>query len=334
MTAVGYASTTGDARKVDVSGDTMTGDLRLNDSTPDTDQSATSKAYVLAAVAGAGTGTPSGTVTAETSFGQASAAGAATSYSRGDHTHGTPTLPSASTSVAGVVQLDGTAADIAALGSQAAGSVGKAADAGHVHPTTGVVLTSGDQVVNGEKTFNTNIPVFPATDPAFDNQGARKAYVDKMRERTARVRITNDDLSGLPAAAAWAIVQTSAGTKLQCSIAASVGDRIRVCGNCMYIGSHFLDWVLLDSGGSIALYATSESSTPPGEGSPAMYPSRTYGSLNNPEMFIVEAGHIAAGQVTVALAHQGLGTGGGNVVYAHSTYPFRLRLENIGAEPS
>lgn len=36
---------------------------------------------------------PSGTVTAETSYGQASAAGAAVTYSRGDHTHGTPALP-------------------------------------------------------------------------------------------------------------------------------------------------------------------------------------------------------------------------------------------------
>ncbi|WP_275558503.1 hypothetical protein [Streptomyces sp. 5-6(2022)] len=83
------------------------------------------------------------TVTAQTSFGATSSAGAATTYSRGDHTHGTPTLPTASTSTAGVVQLDGTAADIAALGTQAAGSTGKAADAGHVHPTTGVLPTVG-----------------------------------------------------------------------------------------------------------------------------------------------------------------------------------------------
>jgi len=51
-------------------------------------------------------------------------------------------LPGATTSTQGAVILDGTAGDIAALGAQAAGSVGKAADAGHVHPTTGVVLTS------------------------------------------------------------------------------------------------------------------------------------------------------------------------------------------------
>lgn len=39
---------------------------------------------------GGGGGTPSGTVVSETAFGQAASAGAATDYSRGDHTHGTP----------------------------------------------------------------------------------------------------------------------------------------------------------------------------------------------------------------------------------------------------
>ena len=46
MTATGYVSTTGDTRKVDVAGDTMTGDLVLNDSTPDTSTSAASKGYI------------------------------------------------------------------------------------------------------------------------------------------------------------------------------------------------------------------------------------------------------------------------------------------------
>lgn len=89
------------------------------------------------------TSSAASSVTAQTSFGASSNAGSATTYSRGDHTHGTPTLPSASTSVQGVVQLDGTATDILPLGTQAAGATGKAADAGHVHPTTGVLPTAG-----------------------------------------------------------------------------------------------------------------------------------------------------------------------------------------------
>jgi hypothetical protein len=46
MTAVGYASTTGDTRKVNRAGDTMTGELLLPDSSPDTDLAAASKGYV------------------------------------------------------------------------------------------------------------------------------------------------------------------------------------------------------------------------------------------------------------------------------------------------
>ena len=41
------------------------------------------------------------------------------------------------------VTLDTTAAHILALGSQAAGANGLAADSGHVHPTTGVALLAG-----------------------------------------------------------------------------------------------------------------------------------------------------------------------------------------------
>lgn len=90
MTAVGYASTTGDTRKVNKAGDTLTGDLVLVDSSPDTDRSAASKEYVLARVAEAGTGVASDSVTAATSFGLAADAGDSAEYSRGNHTHGTP----------------------------------------------------------------------------------------------------------------------------------------------------------------------------------------------------------------------------------------------------
>ncbi len=44
-------------------------------------------------VGGFAGGTPADTVTTEMAYGQASAAGAETTYSRGDHTHGTPAVP-------------------------------------------------------------------------------------------------------------------------------------------------------------------------------------------------------------------------------------------------
>lgn len=84
---------------------------------------------------GGGGGTPSSTVQAATSYGIGSAPGTASAYSRGDHQHGTPSAPpGASTSAAGVIQIDGTAAHIEPVGVGAAGSLGLAADSGHTHP--------------------------------------------------------------------------------------------------------------------------------------------------------------------------------------------------------
>jgi hypothetical protein len=99
MAATGYVSTTGDARKVNKAGDSMTGDLVLPDDSPDTSHSAASKAYVLNAVAGGATGVASDTVVSETAFGQAATAGVSTEYARGDHTHGTPATPAAGATI-------------------------------------------------------------------------------------------------------------------------------------------------------------------------------------------------------------------------------------------
>lgn len=67
----------------------VTGDLFTWDATAD-GTPADPKGVWTAPVAGP---SPAGTVTSETAFGQASNAGAAATYSRGDHTHGTPTNP-------------------------------------------------------------------------------------------------------------------------------------------------------------------------------------------------------------------------------------------------
>jgi hypothetical protein len=53
------------------------------------------------------------------------------------------TLQPSAVQQAGARQLDTSASDIQPLGTQAAGSTGKAADAGHVHPTTGIAKLSG-----------------------------------------------------------------------------------------------------------------------------------------------------------------------------------------------
>lgn len=182
-------------------------------------------------------------------------------------------------------------------------------------------------------------PVILNADPATALGAATKQYVDASAGTpitTASLRVTDDDLSGLPAAASWTPVVTTGGTTLRCKIDAAVGDRIKVYGMFLYVGSHFLDWVRETSAGAPSQYAASGTSTPAGEGNPSMYPILTLSKNPNPEMFVVQAGDLDVnGQVSIALYHQGLGTGNGNRVYAAAPlYPFRMRLENIGAEPS
>ncbi|HEY5695513.1 MAG TPA: hypothetical protein VIQ80_01630 [Candidatus Saccharimonadales bacterium] len=53
------------------------------------------------------------------------------------------TLTSTAVQQAGAPRLDTTSTDIQPLGTQTAGSTGKAADAGHIHPTTGLALLAG-----------------------------------------------------------------------------------------------------------------------------------------------------------------------------------------------
>lgn len=57
-------------------------------------------------------------------------------------------------SIPGGLALDTTATDIQSLGTQAAGSSGKAADAKHVHPTTGLPTLSGTNTFSGANTFS------------------------------------------------------------------------------------------------------------------------------------------------------------------------------------
>lgn len=71
----------------------------------------------IALTGGGGGGTPASTVVSETTYGQASAVGVATTYARGDHTHGTPALPTP-----------------AAIGAEVAGTMAAHVEAADPHP--------------------------------------------------------------------------------------------------------------------------------------------------------------------------------------------------------
>ncbi len=208
----------------------------------------------------------------------------------------------------------------------AAGAAGAKGDTGATGPTgaTGATGVAGAQGPKGD-TGATG-----ATGP----QGPTGPAGGGSSIRTARARITDHDLSGfpdLPDAPTWTVVQTSAGTQFRCSIPAAVNDRIEISPSFMRRGAHFLDWVILDGSGAIVYYLTTESATPPSEGSPAMYPSTSFSYCTSSLMVTVQSGWLSGGSLTVALAHQGSSS---FMVFMHTVYPALLGLKNIGAEPA
>lgn len=309
---------------------------------------------------GGGSGTPSGTVVSGTAFGQSSAAGAGTAYSRGDHAHGTPAMPRLdqvgvpTTDVAmGGHKLTGlatgsAATDCAAFGQIPTAGTGAAnftagndprlsdnrtpagtagGDLSGTYPSPTVAKLAG-AAVSGTPSIGKVLTASSGTAASWQlpaGGGSSPA--------TRKARIADDNFSGLPDAAAWTVVRTSAGTPLQCSIPAAAGDRIEYAPNFAYQSStHFLDFVLLDSAGGPAVYASSGTSTPLSEGNILYYPSTSISHATSADDFTVGPGHIdGSGNVTIALAYVGTGAG---KVYAYSLYPFKLRLKNIGPQPS
>jgi hypothetical protein len=82
-------------------------------------------------------------------------------------------LPAATTSAQGAVILDGTATDIQPTGTRAAGSTGKAADAGHVHSSSGMYLCTPTSYAPGTQTvLSTSSETFAAVSSASVNTGS------------------------------------------------------------------------------------------------------------------------------------------------------------------
>jgi hypothetical protein len=148
---------------------------------------------------------------------------------------------------------------------------------------------------------------------------------------SVQLRVTDGALVDLPSATVWEVVTPSGGTTLKASIAAAAGDRVRVEPDFMRSGGHFLEWVILNGADEIVYYGTTRSSTPPDEGAPSMYPSTSFPGVQAVKQFVVEAGWLSAGTVTIALAHKGTAVGR---IYAHTTYPFEMLLTNLGANLS
>lgn len=152
---------------------------------------------------------------------------------------------------------------------------------------------------------------------------------------TAEARIKIENVA-LPNTGGWAVVTTSGGTRLACSIPAAVGDRIFVDATFMRTGTaDYLDLAMLDSAGAISVYAGSGDGTPLLQGNPAYYPATgSFPGATGTVQFIVQPGQVdGSGSVTVALVYQGAGSGS-ELIYASADYPFYMLLTNPGPQPA
>lgn len=160
---------------------------------------------------GGGGGTPSNTVVSETSFGQASSAGASTNYSRGDHTHGTPAAPSVP-SAAGTVTAEtsfgqASSAGVAATfsrgdhthGTPAAPSVPSPAASVVAETSFGQVSAVGTGVAYARDDHTHGTPAAPSVPSASGTVASETSYGQVSSAGVATAYSRGDHTHGTPA---------------------------------------------------------------------------------------------------------------------------------------
>jgi hypothetical protein len=140
-----------------------------------------------------------------------------------------------------------------------------------------------------------------------------------------RAIVTSGNITPQNTGGSWA--QLTAGPTLV--IPAAVGDYIsaEVMG-ALFQGASttFMDMAVL-AGASLVRYGSTGTGTPGVEGDPAFYSDTTFRSYGPVMDFVVEAGDISGGNVTICLAVKSAGVG---TLFA-AAYPFRWRVMNHGA---
>lgn len=151
--------------------------------------------------------------------------------------------------------------------------------------------------------------------------------------RTVLARHISGDVA-LTSTATWTVVASAGGTiPLAVTIPATVGDRIRLDLQFMRTGTgYYLDFAVLDESGAPVWFLGSWSATPLPEGNPLYYPQAgSFPAATASTQFTVEAGHLVAGAVTIALVYKGDGS---ETIYSSATYPFLELGSNWGQEPA
>lgn len=311
----------GDPDKVDVSGYTK-GDVLAADTTgtltpvpvgADTEvftaNSADAEGVEWAASSG-GSGTPSNTVVTETTFGQASAAGASTDYSRGDHTHGTPAAPTVPTAGGSVVT------ETSYSQASTAGVAATYSRSDHTHGTVALPTPTAIGLGNVDNTSDANKPISTAT------QTALNAKQPKLVMRQAYIKTGNVTLPNT--AAAWLPL---AGFELQ--MPAVVGDYVDISTEFFMLPNtgSFLDIAVI-VGTTLVRYMSSGTGTPAVEGLPGYYPDLAFRTNASSMGFTVTAPDLDGANVRWVMVSNSNGLG---TLFASTNGPFYWRSLNMGA---
>lgn len=269
---------------------------------------------------GGGGGVPSNTVVTETSFGQASTAGLAATFSRGDHTHGTmaaPSVPSAS----GSVVTETSFGQASAVGVAATFSKG---DHTHGTPAAPSVPSASGSVVTETSFGQASTAGVAATYSKGDHTHGTPAAPAGSTLVVRKSRITSGDILLNLGAGAWNQLVT-----LTLAIPAAIGDYVQLEAPLFMTqsGNSFLDLAVVVAGVA-ARYASTDTNTPAVEGLPSLYKDpNAFRTSIGPWGFVVTAGDLDGGNVNFSVWMKGT-TG---TLYASASYPFQWQCKNFGA---
>lgn len=254
---------------------------------------------------GGGGGTPSDSVASQTSYGLTASPGDATSYSRGNHRHGTPGLPTPAAIGAAASSHTHISSQVTDLTEAVQDIVGA-----FIVPGTNITKTYDDAA---------NTLTIDAAGGGGGGGGITPSF--------ARGYLTTGDLP-VTAHGTWTLVP---GTPVM-SIPAVAGDNVEFFLGALFdmnasLGD-FFEGVLV-VGGVIKRFASTGSATPAGanEGDPSIYPVAG-GRFRGSTVFLglqVSAGDLDNGNAVFSIAH--LGSGGGKV-FASTDRPMRWRIRN------
>lgn len=282
---------------------------------------------------GGGGGSPSGSVVAGTGYGQATAVGAAATFSRGDHSHGTPALGTTGTAAAagnhahfGVYDPAGTAADAVST------------HAGLADPHTAYALETDVTASLALKAplaspGLTGVPTAPTAAGGTDTtQLATTAFVTAAVAGgggsplvVKRAVVSSGNVTPQNTAGAWAAL--TGGPTLV--IPAATGDYIAAELMALLMtkdNATFYDLAVLN-GASLVRFGSSGTGTPASEGDGSLYPDTAFPRTGTVFDFVAEAGDISGGNITICFAVKSAGAG---LLHA-GFYPLRWRVLNHGA---